>query len=48
VGTPGKKLIFMGCEIGQRREWDHEQSRDCHLLAEADHKGLQDLICELM
>jgi len=44
---PGKKLIFMGCEIGQQREWDHEQSLDWHLLAEAQHKGLQDLIREL-
>jgi 1,4-alpha-glucan branching enzyme len=44
---PGKKLLFMGCEIGQWREWNYEQSLDWHLLEEADHKGLQDLVREL-
>src|SRR6266542_2063298 len=44
---PGKKLLFMGSEIGQWREWNHEQSLDWHLLEEADHKGLQDLVREL-
>ena len=44
---PGKKLLFMGCEIGQWREWNYERSLDWHLLEEADHQGLQDLVREL-
>jgi 1,4-alpha-glucan branching enzyme len=44
---PGKKLLFMGGEIGQWREWNYEQSLDWHLLDEADHKGLHDLVREL-
>jgi 1,4-alpha-glucan branching enzyme len=44
---PGKKLLFMGCEIGQWREWSYEQSLDWHLLEETDHRGLQDLVREL-
>ena len=44
---PGKKLLFMGCEIGQWREWNFEQSLDWHLLEEVEHKGLQDLVREL-
>ena len=40
-GHPGKKLVFMGGEFGQWREWDHDRSLDWHLLQEADHAGLQ-------
>jgi 1,4-alpha-glucan branching enzyme len=29
---PGKKLLFMGCELAQEREWSHERSLDWHLL----------------
>ena len=44
---PGKKLLFMGCEFGQGREWNHEASLDWHLLAEHDHKGMQSLVRDL-
>jgi 1,4-alpha-glucan branching enzyme len=44
---PGKKLLFMGCEIGQWREWQHDQSLDWHLLQEPDHLGLQRLVGDL-
>jgi 1,4-alpha-glucan branching enzyme len=38
---PGKKLIFMGAEIAQRSEWNHEQSLDWHLLQYVPHQGMQ-------
>jgi 1,4-alpha-glucan branching enzyme len=41
---PGKKLLFMGCEFGQRAEWNHDQSLDWHLLEQSPHQGVQDLI----
>jgi 1,4-alpha-glucan branching enzyme len=37
---PGKKLLFMGGEIGQWREWNHNQSLDWNLLEYAGHAGL--------
>lgn len=40
-GQPAKKLLFMGGEFGQRREWSHEGSLDWHLLREPAHAGLQ-------
>jgi 1,4-alpha-glucan branching enzyme len=39
-GIPGGKLLFMGGELGQRREWDHDSSVDWHLLVDPDHAGL--------
>jgi 1,4-alpha-glucan branching enzyme len=36
----GKKLLFMGGEIGQRREWNHDASLDWHLLDHPFHAGL--------
>ncbi|MBN4050055.1 1,4-alpha-glucan branching protein GlgB [Nitrospira defluvii] len=46
-GHPGKKLLFMGCEFAQRREWDHESSLDWHLLEYASHKGVQRWVKDL-
>jgi 1,4-alpha-glucan branching enzyme len=37
---PGKKLLFMGCEFGQRREWQHDESLEWHVLESAEHAGL--------
>ena len=47
VGHPGKKLLFMGCEFGQRREWSHERSLDWHLLEQPLHRGLQRWVRDL-
>jgi 1,4-alpha-glucan branching enzyme len=44
---PGKKLLFMGGEFGQRAEWDHEHSLEWHLLNYAPHSGLQKLLQDL-
>jgi len=44
---PGKKLLFMGAEIAQYREWDHDQSLDWFLLEQPLHKGVQDLVRDL-
>jgi 1,4-alpha-glucan branching enzyme len=40
-GQTGKKLLFMGGELGQWGEWDHERSLDWHLLEHPMHQGLQ-------
>ncbi len=44
---PGKKLLFMGNEIAQEREWNHDQSLDWHLLNEQAHEGVQHLLRDL-
>ncbi len=44
---PGKKLLFMGGEIGQREEWNHDGSVPWDLLREHAHAGLQRLIRDL-
>jgi 1,4-alpha-glucan branching enzyme len=38
---PGKKLLFMGDEFGQWREWDHDQSLDWNLLEYPAHAGIK-------
>ncbi len=38
---PGKKLLFMGGELGQWREWNHDDSLEWHLLEFLPHSGLQ-------
>ena len=43
----GKKLLFMGGEFGQWREWNHDTSLDWHLLASAPHTGLQRWVADL-
>jgi 1,4-alpha-glucan branching enzyme len=45
--TPGKKLLFMGGEIGQWREWDHEGTVDWALLDDDAHAGIQRLVSDL-
>src|SRR5437773_5959346 len=40
-GHPGKKLLFMGSEFGQWREWNHDRSLDWHLLDDPSHAGLR-------
>jgi 1,4-alpha-glucan branching enzyme len=40
-GHPGKKLLFMGIEIGQWVEWSHDRSLDWHLLGDPAHAGLR-------
>ncbi|WP_082190111.1 1,4-alpha-glucan branching protein GlgB [Frateuria defendens] len=44
---PGKKLLFMGGEFAQRREWDHDGTLDWHLLEHLPHRGMQRLIADL-
>jgi 1,4-alpha-glucan branching enzyme len=44
---PGKKLLFMGGEFGQWREWSHEESLEWHLLQYPPHTGLQQWVADL-
>jgi len=46
-GHPGKKMLFMGCEIGQWWEWNHDDSLQWHLLEYAPHQGLQRYVADL-
>lgn len=45
--NPGKKLLFMGGELGQWTEWNEAVSLDWHLLNYPDHQGIQQLVCDL-
>ena len=44
---PGKKLLFMGGEFGQRDEWTHDRSLDWHLVQYPPHQGLQRCVTDL-
>ncbi|MCZ7623705.1 MULTISPECIES: 1,4-alpha-glucan branching protein GlgB [Candidatus Kuenenia] len=46
-GHPGKKLLFMGGEFGQTKEWYHEESLSWHLLQYPIHKGMQEWVKDL-
>ncbi len=46
-GHPGKKLLFMGSELAQEREWSHDRSLDWHLLDLPEHAGIQKLLRDL-
>jgi 1,4-alpha-glucan branching enzyme len=44
---PGKKLLFMGGELGQEQEWRSDGSIDWHLLERPEHAGIQELVRDL-
>jgi 1,4-alpha-glucan branching enzyme len=46
-GHPGKKLLFMGGEFGQWREWNHDHGLDWHLLADEIHAGIHRWVRDL-
>ncbi len=46
-GHPGKKLLFMGCDIGQTEEWNHDAGLPWHLLQWPVHHKLQTMVKEL-
>ena len=46
-GHPGKKLLFMGDEFGQWREWNHDRSLDWHLLQDPAHAALKQFVRDL-
>ena len=46
-GHPGKKLLFMGCEIAQWAEWNHDAEIDWPALQDGNHKGVQSLVRDL-
>ncbi len=46
-GHPGKKLMFMGGEFGQWREWNHDGSLDWHLLDDRMHESLRRWVRDL-
>ena len=48
MGQPGKKLLFMGQEFGQREEWSEARGLDWYLLDEPMHKDIQNYYRELL
>jgi len=47
AAVPGKKLLFMGGEIGQWSEWDHDSSVQWHLLEGPFHSGMRRWVAHL-
>jgi len=47
TGQPGKKLLFMGGELGQWTEWNHDDSLAWHLLESPRHQGIQKWVADL-
>ncbi len=48
IGHPGKKLLFMGQEFGQLREWSEERELDWFLLQEPEHQYVQEFTKDLL
>lgn len=48
MGHPGKKLLFMGQEFAQLREWSEERELDWFLLDNSDHKHIQNWVKKLL
>ena len=46
-GHPGKKLLFMGGEFGQRREWTHDGALEWWVLRHGEHAGVQRWVADL-
>jgi 1,4-alpha-glucan branching enzyme len=44
---PGKKLLFMGCELAQESEWNHDASVQWDLIDDPRHRGVQTLVRDL-
>ena len=44
---PGRKLLFMGSELGQTHEWNHDTSLDWEVLNDPGHKGIQSLVRDI-
>ena len=48
MGHPGKKLLFMGQDFAQLREWSEDRELDWYLLAEKEHQQVQEVMKALL